>query len=111
MLFRSLIALVKLMAPLAPHFCEELNQLLGGTRSVFLEKYPVCDESKLVRATTEYAVQVNSKIRCKIVLPQGLERDRVAELALGNADVTAALGGATPKKVIVIPERLINILI
>ena len=102
---------VKLMAPLAPHFCEELNQMLGGTKSVFTERYPVCDESKLVKATTEYAVQVNSKIRCKIVLPQGLDRDSVAELALADGEVMAQLGGATPKKVIVIPERLINILV
>ena len=85
--------------------------MMGGKRSLFLEKYPVCDESKLVRATTEYAVQINSKIRCKIVLPQGLDRDAAAKLALENSDVQAAVGGAAPKKVIVIPERLINILL
>lgn len=103
--------LVKLMSPLAPHFCEELNEMLGGTRSVFLEKYPVCDESKLTRAATEYAVQVNSKIRCKVVLPQGIDRDGAAKLALQNAEVLSVLGGATPKKVIVIPERLINLIV
>ena len=106
-----LLVLVRLMAPLAPHFCEELNEMMGGKRSVFLEKYPVCDESKLVRATTEYAVQVNSKIRCKVVLPQGKSREELTALAIENADVKALLDGATPKKVIVIPERLINILI
>ena len=103
--------LVKLMAPLAPHFCEELHSLMGGKKSVFAEKYPVCDDGKLVRATTEYAVQVNSKIKCKIVLPQGLSRDDAAKLALENADVVIALGGASPKKVIVIPERLVNIVV
>ena len=103
--------LVKLMAPLAPHFCEELHALMGGKKSVFTEKYPVCDESKLVRSATEYAVQVNSKIKCKIVLPQGLSRDDAAKLALENTDVISGLGGATPKKVIVIPERLINIIV
>ena len=107
----ALEILVKLMAPLAPHFCEELNEMLGGTRSVMLERYPDCDERKLVRATTEYAVQVNSKIKCKLVLAQGLDRDAAAKLALESADVQTAIGGATPKKVIVIPERLINILI
>lgn len=105
----ALEILVKLMAPLAPHFCEELNEMLGGKRSLMLERYPDCDERKLVRATSEYAVQVNSKIKCKVVLPQGLDRDSAAKLALENADVQAVLGGATPKKVIVIPERLINI--
>ncbi|MDE6401751.1 MAG: class I tRNA ligase family protein [Clostridiales bacterium] len=103
--------LVKLMAPLAPHFCEELNEMLGGKKSVFLEKYPVCDESKLVRATTEYAVQINSKIRCKVVLPQGLDRDSAAKIAMETDEVKAVLGGASPKKVIVIPERLINFIV
>ncbi len=103
--------LVKVMAPLAPHFCEELHSLMGGKKSVFTEPYPKCDESKLVRATTEYAVQINSKIKCKIVLPQGVSRDDAAKLALENPDVISTLGGATPKKVIVIPERLINIII
>lgn len=55
----ALTVLVKIMAPLAPHFCEELNSLMGGNRSVFLEKYPICDESKLVKSSVEYAVQIN----------------------------------------------------
>lgn len=107
----AMSVLIKLTAPLAPHFCEELNAMFGGKKSVFTEKYPVCDENKLVRQSTEYAVQINSKIKCKVVLPQGIDRDKAAALALENADVTAALGGASPKKVIVIPERLINFIV
>ena len=61
--------LVKVMAPLAPHFCEELNERLGGKASLFDQSYPVCDERKLVRAETEYAVQINSRVKCKVVLP------------------------------------------
>ncbi len=106
-----LTVFVKLMAPLAPHFCEELNELMGGRRSLFDEKYPVFDASKLVKSTTEYAVQVNSKIKCKIVLPQGLPVPDVQKLAMENADVIAVLEGKTPRKVIVIPERLINIVV
>ena len=103
--------LVTLMAPLAPHFCEELNEMLGGKPSIFDAKYPVCDESKLVRSSTEYAVQVNSKIKCRIVLPQGLPVPELQKLALENPEVVAATGGATIKKVIVIPGRLINIIV
>lgn len=103
--------LVKLMAPLAPHFCEELNSIMGGETSLMTESYPVCDERKLVRAVTEYAVQINSKIKCKIVLPQGLDREEAGRLALQADEVLRAVGEAKPKKVIVIPERLINILI
>ncbi len=107
----ALTVLIKLMAPLAPHFCEELNEMFGGKQSVFLSDYPKCDESKLVRATTEYAVQINSKIKCKIVLAQGLSADDIKALALADADVKALLGDMTPKKVIAIPERLINIIV
>lgn len=103
--------LIRLMAPLAPHFCEELNEMTGGKRSVFLERYPICDESKLVRASVEYAVQLNSKIRCRIVLPQGLDRDGAAKAALETDEIKTLLNGAAPKKVIVIPERLINIVL
>lgn len=106
-----LTVFVRVMAPLAPHFCEELNELMGGKRSLFDEKYPVCDESKLVKSTVEYAVQFNSKIKCKIVLPQGLSVPDVQKLAMENSDVVAALDGKTPKKIIVIPERLINIVV
>lgn len=102
---------VLVMAPLAPHFCEELWSVLGGKTSVFTQCYPVCDERKLVKSETEYAVQINSKIKCKIVLPQGLSRDAVAERAVQNPEVLALLGGAAPKKIIVIPERLVNIII
>lgn len=107
----ALQVLVRIMAPLAPHFCEELNVMLGGKPSLFDERYPVCDESKLVKAVTEYAVQVNSRIKCKIVLPQGLPAAEVQKAALENAAVIAALEGQTVKKAIVIPERLINILV
>lgn len=107
----ALTVLIKLMAPLAPHFCEELNEMFGGKQSVFLSEYPKCDESKLVRATTEYAVQINSKIKCKIALAQGLGAEDIKALALADADVKALLGDMTPKKVIAIPERLINIIV
>jgi len=103
--------LVKIIAPLAPHFAEELNERLGGKGSLFNERYPECDESKLVRAETEYAVQINSKIKCKIVLPRGLSAAEVQARVQADPETQAALGGATPKKFIVIPERLINIII
>ncbi len=107
----ALETLVRVMAPLAPHFCEELNELMGGTESLFTQSYPVCDESKLVKATVEYAVQLNSKIKCKVVLPSGLPVPELQKLALDESDVKAALEGRAPKKIIVIPERLINIII
>ncbi len=105
--------LIKLLAPLAPHFCEEMFESMGGNKSgtIFDEQYPKCDESKLVKTTTEYAVQINSKIKCKIVLPQGLNATAVQDAAMKNAEIKQLLAGATPKKIIVIPERLINFVV
>lgn len=106
----ALETLVKVMAPLCPHFCEELNELMGGETSLFTQRYPVCDETKLVRSAVEYAVQVNSKIKCKIVLPCGLSVPEVQKKALEHDDVKPFVCG-TPKKIIVVPGRLVNIII
>ena len=103
--------LIKILAPLAPHFCEQLNEEFGGKSSVFDEKYPVCDESKLVRSTVEYAVQINSRVKSKIVLPSDCSVEDAQKAALADAEIVALLGGATPKKVVVIPKRLVNIVL
>ena len=96
--------LIKILAPLAPHFCEELN-------AMFDEKYPVCDESKLVRSTAEYAVQINSRVKSKIVLPSDCSVEDAQKAALADPEIAALLGGATPKKIVVIPGRLVNIVL
>jgi leucyl-tRNA synthetase len=101
--------LVILFAPFAPHFCEELNEMLGGEYSVFNKKYPECDPSALVRDEIEYAVQVNSKLRAKITVAADTPQKEIEAAALEAA--AGALGGAQVKKVIIIPNRLVNILI
>lgn len=98
------------LAPLAPAFCEELNEMLGGKQSLFTLNYPTFDESKLKTDNVEYAVQVNSRIRCKVVLPRGLSVDEVRAKACCLDEVKSLLTGE-PKKIIVIPERIINIVL
>ena len=73
--------------------------------------FPVCDESKLVRDEIELAVQVNSRIRAKIVVPSSADNSTIEQIALADSAVIDALEGKTPKQVIVIKNRLVNIVV
>lgn len=99
--------LVLLMAPFAPHFAEELWEVLGEKYSVFNQPYPVYDEKAMVLDEIELAVQINSKLRGRIVVPNGASKEEIESAAL-NA-VKAQLKG-DPKKIIVVPGRLVNII-
>lgn len=101
--------LVLLLAPFAPHFSEELWEMLGQPYSVFNQRYPVADEKALVRDEVELAVQVNSKLRARITVPAGAERGEIE--AAAREAVKAQLGGAEPKKVIIVPGRLVNLIV
>lgn len=101
--------LVLLLAPFAPHFSEELWEMLGQPYSVFNQRYPVADEKALVRDEVELAVQVNSKLRARITVPAGAERGEIESAA--REAVKAQLGGAEPKKIIIVPGRLVNLIV
>ena len=103
--------LIKLMAPLAPHFAEELWELTGNEYSVFNRKFPVVNEKALVKDEVEIAVQVNAKIRSKIVVAHGADNKAVEEAALADEKIKACVEGKQIKKVIVIPNRLVNIIV
>ena len=101
--------LVKLVAPFAPHAAEELWGRLGHATSLAYEPYPVADPQWLVADTVEYPVQVNGKVRSRVVVPADADADAVEAAAMADDKVQAALAGATPKKVIVVPGRMVNI--
>ena len=103
--------LILLLAPMAPHFCEELWSLTGNKKSVFLAEYPVCDEQYLTLDEIEYGVQINSKIKAKIVLPKTYSREQVEQAVLADAKVKELLDGKEVAKIIVIPARLVNIIV
>lgn len=103
--------LIKLLAPITPHISEELFHQRGGQGSIFNAGYPVCDETKLVRDEVEIAVQVNSRVKAKIVIPSSADNATIEKIALSDEKVIEALSGATPKKVIVIKGRLVNIVV
>jgi leucyl-tRNA synthetase len=101
--------LVKMLAPMAPHTAEELWAKLGHAETITYEAFPVADASMLVADTVEYPVQINGKVRSRITVAADADNDTVHAAALADDKVQAALAGGTPKKVIVIPGRMVNI--
>ena len=111
-LYRDTIKdLLKLTAPFAPHLAEELWEEMGGAYSIFNEPWPTWDEKALVRDEVEIVIQINGKIKDKVMLPSGLDKAQTEEAALGNDNVKAMLEGLTVLKVIAVPGRLVNIVV
>ena len=103
--------LVLLIAPCAPHFAEELWSILGNKKSVFLAEYPTFEESALQKDEIELAVQLNSKVKAKIMVPGSATNEEIEKIALADENVIKALDGKQVKKVIVIKGRLVNIIV
>jgi leucyl-tRNA synthetase len=101
--------LVLMLAPLAPHLAEELWRMLGHTDTVTYLDFPVADPALLVDDTVEVPVQVNGKVRSRIVVAADADQATMEATALADPKVQAALGGNAPKKVIVVPGRMVNI--
>lgn len=102
--------LVKLLAPLAPHMCEEFWEMLGYEYSVFNHGWCEFDEKALVKSEIELAVQINSKIRHRITVSADMNAKDIEELVRKDETVLGLLEGKPIKKVIVIPSRLVNII-
>jgi leucyl-tRNA synthetase len=101
--------LVLMVAPLAAHVAEELWAKLGHGESLADEPFPTADPALLVADTVEYPVQINGKVRGHITVAAGLDAAAVEAAALADPKVVASLAGATPRKVIVVPGRMVNI--
>ncbi|MEV0082512.1 leucine--tRNA ligase [Saccharopolyspora sp. NPDC050642] len=101
--------LVLMVAPLTPHLAEELWARLGHGDSLAHGPFPVADEQYLVEDTLEYPIQVNGKVRSRVVVPASADQDAVKAAALADEKIVAALDGKDPRKVIVVPGRLVNV--
>ncbi|WP_339738959.1 leucine--tRNA ligase [uncultured Sunxiuqinia sp.] len=101
----------KILSPYAPHLAEELWSLYGNTRSLAYEPWPVADKSLLVEDTHEYPVSFNGKMRFKLELPLDLPTDEVEKAVLTNELAQKWLDGKTPKKVIYVPKKIINVVL
>ena len=104
-------AMVRMLTPLVPHVCEELWRRLGHDETVTFIAFPVADPDLLVDDTIEMPVQVNGKVRARVVIAADADQAAAEAAALAQENVISALGGAEPKKVIVVPGRMINIVI
>jgi len=103
--------LIKLLAPIAPHMMEELWSKLGHTESISYAAWPTYDESKLVSDTVEIIVQVNGKLRDKIEVATGTSKDDLEKIATSNEKAKKFIDGKNVVKVIVIPNKIVNIVV
>ena len=107
--------LLRLVSPMVPHIAEEAWAMLGGDGEkgglIADSPWPIADPALLVDTQVTYAVQVNGKMRDKLVLARGLDRAAVETAVLAADRIAALVAGQTPKKIIVVPDRLVNILL
>jgi len=110
--FEEVLAdLLKLLAPFAPHFTEEMWEKLGYEYSVFNQKWPVWDESALVRDSVELAIQINGKVKGRIEVPSAASEKEIEDMAMANPETKGLIAGKQVLRVIVVKGRLVNIVI
>ena len=100
-----------LLAPFAPHIAEEMYRILGNTTTICDAVFPVCNEAYLVESSVKYPISFNGKVRFIIELPADMSKEDVEETALANEQTAKFLEGKTPKKVIVVPNKIVNIVL
>ncbi|MCU7618307.1 leucine--tRNA ligase [Chryseobacterium sp. PBS4-4] len=103
--------LAVIISPYAPHICEEVWNLLGHSESIEFEKFPELNEEYLIEDEINYPVSVNGKMKFKISLSAQLSAKEVEDLVLQNEKMKEILEGNTPKKIIVVPKKIVNIVI
>ena len=105
----SVAVLVQLIAPMMPHLAEDCWATLGHTAMVIDAPWPVADPALLVDDSVTIAVQINGKLKLTLDLPKGHPREAVEAAVLTHEKIVRALGGKPPRKVIVVPDRLVNL--
>jgi leucyl-tRNA synthetase len=103
--------LLRLLSPITPHISQALWKELGYGDDILSTKWPVVDEEALVQNEIELVVQVNGKLRGNIRIAKDADKSAIETAALANPDVQKHVAGLPPKKVIVVPGRLVNIVV
>ncbi|WP_108485260.1 leucine--tRNA ligase [Oceaniglobus ichthyenteri] len=104
--------LAQLMAPMTPHLAEELWATLGGTGLIANAPWPMADAAMLVDDEVTLPIQINGKRRAEITVPRDMPKDEIEKLVLASDAVKRAMAdGATPKKLIVVPGRIVNVVL
>ena len=109
--YEAVDALVRLIAPMMPHLAEELWQSIGGEGLVVDAPWPEADPALLLEDMVTLAVQVSGKLRDTLLMPAGSGSGVVEEAALSSAKVQRAIAGKEVRKVIVVPDRIVNIVV
>jgi leucyl-tRNA synthetase len=103
--------LIRLMAPFAPHFCEEMWERLGGSKSVFLSGWPELDEAALIRDTIEIAVQINGQVKFRLDIPSDADQEKVKALVESSEHYDNLMIGRKLVKFIYVKGRLANLVV
>jgi len=107
----SINRLILLISPFAPHFAEELWREIGEDKSIFNEKWPVWDEEAAKEEEIELVIQINGKVRSKVMIPAGLDDEVIKEKAFSEPKIQEHIKDKTPKKVIVVKGKLVNLVV
>jgi len=103
--------LVIMLSPIVPHFAEELWEILGNKESIFKASWPKFDPALLVEETVELVIQVNGKVRSKISVERNISEEKLKELIQQDEKLIPWFEGKSPKKIIIVPQKLVNIVI
>jgi leucyl-tRNA synthetase len=107
----AILTLAQLMSPMTPHLSEEIWARLKQPDLILHASWPVADEALLVSDTVTLPIQVNGKRRSEITVPADMGKDEVEKQALADAAIVRTLDGATPRKIIVVPGRIVNVVV
>jgi leucyl-tRNA synthetase len=107
----ALDTMLVLLAPLSPHITEELWQITGHETSIHIETLPIYDAALAVDDLVTLVVQINGKLRERIDIPADMGEEEVKQTVLSAPKIAAAISGATPKKIIYVPGKLVNIVL
>jgi len=108
---QGLETLAQLLSPITPHLAEEIWSILGMSGLVANSTWPVADQTLLGDDSITIGVQVNGKLRATITLPKGADKDTTEKTAFANDDVKRAIDGKDIRKVIVVPDRIVNVVV
>ena len=107
----SLSTAVLLMSPFTPHLCHTLWQAFTGTNAILKTPWPEVDEGALVKSNIDMMIQVNGKLRSKITIDANMDRDTIQQLALADEKVQGFITDMAVRKIIVVPNKLVNIVV
>ncbi|MDG1863410.1 MAG: leucine--tRNA ligase [Yoonia sp.] len=108
---QAMLVLAQLMSPMTPHLAEEVWAMMGGAGLIVDAPWPVADEAMLVETTVTLPIQINGKRRSEIAVPADMPKEEIEKLVLAMDAVVRVLDGAAPKKLIIVPGRIVNIVI